>query len=75
MTIKIFGKVQGVFFRHSAREKAKELGIVAHPRNESDGTVVIEIEGDEQAINEFIAWCHEGPPEACVDRVKIVDDK
>ena len=71
MTIKIYGKVQGVFFRHSAREKAKELGIIAHPRNESDGTVVIEVEGDEQAIKQFTDWCRVGPPEARVEKGEI----
>jgi acylphosphatase len=72
LTIKIYGKVQGVFFRDSARKKAKELGIKkAEPRNEPDGTVVIEITGKNKRLEKFIAWCHQGPSLAKVEKIQV----
>ncbi len=66
----IYGRVQGVFFRASARDKARELGLTGYVRNLPDGSVELEAEGDEQALQELISWCHRGPPEARVDRVE-----
>ena len=69
--IRVIGKVQGVFFRASTKEKADVLGIVGWARNESDGSVLIEAEGEESELEEFISWCHSGPPMAVVDELKI----
>jgi len=52
--IKIFGDVQGVFFRDSARRKADELGIKGFAQNEPDGTVLIEAEGRGESLEKFI---------------------
>lgn len=68
--IKVTGKVQGVFFRASTKEKADELGVKGWVRNESDGSVLIEVEGEEKALNEFEKWCSEGPPLARVTYVE-----
>lgn len=70
VNIKIFGKVQGVFFRHSARLKAKELGIAGFARNEPDGAVYIEAEGDEKALERFLEWCKHGSESAEVEKVE-----
>jgi len=72
-SIRISGKVQGVFFRASAKEKADELGIEGLVRNEKDGTVHIEAQGEEDAIEEFLHWCRQGPPRARVDRCEIAE--
>ena len=70
-TIRVFGRVQGVFFRASARDQARRLGLAGVARNEPDGSVFVEVEGDEQALAEFVAWCHHGPPDARVERVEV----
>lgn len=70
MVIKICGRVQGVGFRYAAMDEAQELGIKISPRNEVDGSVRIEAEGDEAALKKFVAWCREGPPLSKVERVE-----
>jgi acylphosphatase len=67
--IKVSGRVQGVFFRHTARIHAAELGITGWARNEEDGSVAITAEGEGNALEQFIAWCRKGPPLARVDEV------
>jgi len=70
--LKIYGQVQGVFFRDSGQRKAKELNLFGWVRNDLDGTVQIVAEGEEKDLKELIAWCRAGGPEyAKVDRVKI----
>lgn len=69
--IKIYGRVQGVWFRQSAKQKADELGLGGWVRNEPDGTVLIEIQGTETKLKEFIAWCRKGSEQAKVSRLEI----
>jgi acylphosphatase len=66
-TIRVSGKVQGVFFRASTKNKADELNIKGFVRNEPDGSVYIEAEGEETNMGQFIAWCWEGPRGARVE--------
>ncbi len=70
LDIKIYGYVQGVFFRFSAQEKAQILGINGFVRNESDGTVYIEAEGKEDDLKQFLNWCSKGPSGARVEKVE-----
>jgi acylphosphatase len=65
--------VQGVFFRHSTREKANTLGVSGWVRNCPDGTVELEACGNEAAVEELIAWCRIGPPSASVSDVEIAE--
>jgi len=65
------GRVQGVFFRASARSTATRLGIHGWVRNLPDGTVEAVAEGREEAVESFSAWCQEGPPGAIVTNVRI----
>jgi len=69
-TIRISGKVQGVSFREYAKGKAYELRLNGFIRNEPDGSVYAEVEGEEEDLKKFIEWCHEGPESAKVDEVK-----
>lgn len=71
--IKIKGKVQGVFFRKSTLEKAITLGINGWVRNESDGSVLVEIEGNMNVITEMENWLKKGPPMAKVDHLEIIE--
>lgn len=64
------GRVQGVWYRGSAREEALRLGIRGWARNRPDGSVEILAQGSAAAIDRFVAWCHEGPPLARVSSVE-----
>jgi acylphosphatase len=68
LSITVMGHVQGVFFRASTVEKAKELGLLGQVRNLHDGSVLIEVEGDESVLQTFVKWAHVGPPRARVER-------
>jgi len=67
--ITVSGKVQGVFYRASTRDKAKELGVKGWVRNESDGSVYIEAEAERQTLDQLIDWCKQGPTRARVENV------
>jgi len=63
------GRVQGVFFRDSTRQKAESLGLTGHAINLSDGDVEVLACGDPDAIDTLAKWLHEGPRLACVTAV------
>ncbi len=67
--IKIYGFVQGVTFRKSAQRKARELEISGWVKNEIDGSVISEAEGDRKKLEEFISWCKNGSEWASVSNV------
>jgi acylphosphatase len=67
--IAVRGRVQGVWFRGAAREAADRLRLVGWARNLADGSVEILAQGNEQAIEQFVEWCHHGPPAARVASV------
>ena len=69
--LRIHGRVQGVFYRGSARREALRLGLTGSAENRLDGTVEIVAEGDEAAVEKLIAWCRVGPPHASVTRVVV----
>ncbi|RLF52667.1 MAG: acylphosphatase [Thermoplasmata archaeon] len=69
--VKIYGKVQGVWFRAHTKEMADKLGIKGWVRNVPDGSVEAVFEGDDEAVEEIIKWCHHGPPLARVDKVEV----
>ena len=70
-SILVSGRVQGVFYRASARSKAEELGITGFVQNLPDGKVYIEAEGSDEKLDLFKSWCAEGPPRAQVEQVEI----
>ena len=72
--IKVYGLVQGVFFRFNTKEKAKELGLKGWVKNMEDGSVEILVEGNEEKIKELIEWCKSGPGMARVDKVDVEED-
>ncbi|MEA2626182.1 MAG: acylphosphatase [Candidatus Binatota bacterium] len=69
--LRVHGRVQGVFFRGSAEEEARALGLTGWVRNSADGTVEAVAEGDEKVLERFVVWCHQGPPGALVTNVEI----
>jgi acylphosphatase len=66
----VFGKVQGVYFRHSTRLEAQRLGLNGSARNLPDGSVEVLAQGAAAAVGELRAWLHRGPAQARVDEVR-----
>ena len=71
LNIKIFGLVQGVSFRYYSQDKARELGIGGLVRNDRDGSLYIEVEGEGEDLKKFVEWCRQGPGSARVERVEV----
>lgn len=71
--IKITGKVQGVFFRVSTKAVANQMGVKGLVKNEKDGSVYVEAEGDETTLSMFLEWCNEGPDKSIVENVVVED--
>ncbi len=67
----ISGRVQGVWFRSSTKQKADQLGIKGWVRNTSDGRVEAVFEGHEELVREIVEWCYHGPPMAKVLNVEV----
>jgi acylphosphatase len=71
----VHGAVQGVFFRDTARRRARSLGVVGWIRNCPDGTVEAVVEGEPEAVEAMVRFCREGPEGARVDRVDEHDEQ
>jgi acylphosphatase len=71
--IRVYGQVQGVFFRAWVREHAERLGVTGWIRNCPDGRVEAHVEGEESAVEQVIARIREGPPAASVEDVRLWD--
>ena len=71
LIIKVSGKVQGVFYRATANGIANQMGLTGLVRNEPDGSVYLEAQGEEKAVDAFVEFCKKGPPRARVDSVRI----
>jgi acylphosphatase len=67
----VTGRVQGVFFRDSARREARRLGVVGWVRNRADGRVEAWFEGPADAVSRLVRWCSDGPRHADVDDVEV----
>jgi len=73
--IQVNGKVQGVWFRASTQRKANELNIKGIVKNLPNGDVYIEAEGEENALEDFVKWCHQGSDHSRVDNVTVSEIK
>ncbi|HEX6375204.1 MAG TPA: acylphosphatase [Allosphingosinicella sp.] len=69
--VRIFGRVQGVFFRNWTRDRARALGVRGWVRNRRDGSVELEAFGSDEAVEALVAACRTGPPAAQVDRIEV----
>ena len=67
----VAGRVQGVFYRASARQRATDLGVTGHARNLPDGRVEVLACGAREAVEAFCAWLWQGPPAASVTSVVV----
>jgi acylphosphatase len=71
--LRIKGRVQGVFYRESARRTALSLGVKGWVRNLRDGDVEAVAQGESAAVDAFVAWCRKGPPSAAVVDVLVTE--
>ena len=70
----VTGRVQGVWFRESCRERAVAVGVAGWVRNRADGTVEGVFEGPPAAVDRLVTWCRTGPSHARVDTVATADE-
>jgi acylphosphatase len=66
ISVIVKGKVQGVYYRQSTREKASELQITGTVKNLKDGSVELIATGTEAQLEKLTTWCRQGPPRAAV---------
>ena len=69
----IKGKVQGVFFRATAKDVADEIGVKGWVKNTEEGNVEVMASGSDAQIQKFIAWCKTGPKRAIVTDVMVAN--
>ena len=70
----IEGRVQGVFFRAYMRDAAKKEGVRGWVRNTPDGRIEAIMEGEADAVDRMIQWCHRGSPLSRVDDVIVEEE-
>jgi len=68
--IVVRGRVQGVYFRASAQREARQHGLMGWVKNRPDGSVEMVVEGEEDAVKDFLAWAQTGPSTARVEKVE-----
>ena len=73
VTVKVTGRVQGVSFRWYAAQEADRLGVAGWVRNEPDGSVAAQVEGDAAAVDAMVEWCRQGPSYASVRGVAVTE--
>ena len=71
----IEGRVQGVGYRYSAKIKAESLCIKGSVKNMNDGKVFLTAQGKKESMENFLRWCHKGPPGAIVRKIEKVHGK
>jgi len=71
----LHGQVQGVFFRGSTVERARQVGVNGWVRNRPDGTVEAVFEGSAAQVAEMLCYCQEGPPWARVERIEEFEEE
>ncbi len=69
-TLRVRGRVQGVFYRAETRVQAVKLGLKGYARNNRDGTVTVVAVGDESDLQKLAAWCQKGPDFAKVENIE-----
>ncbi|HUK85901.1 MAG TPA: acylphosphatase [Candidatus Acidoferrum sp.] len=67
----VSGIVQGVFFRQKTKRQAQNLGVMGWVRNLDDGRVEAVFEGEKNAVEALVEYCHHGPSSARVDRIEV----
>lgn len=73
VTVRVVGRVQGVFFRQGTVDEARSLGLSGWVRNCPDGCVEAFVQGEEPPLQAMLAWLKQGPPAARVDAIDVHD--
>jgi acylphosphatase len=73
LRIIVTGKVQGVYYRANTEKTARQLGLAGFVRNERDGNVYIEAQGQQEILEQFVEWCKRGPDRAVVENVNVTE--
>ncbi len=71
LDIVVIGRVQNVGFRFYTNKEASGLDVTGYVKNNPDGSVFIEVEGDAGGVDTFVDWVRRGPSWARVDKLKI----
>ena len=74
VSLVIIGRVQGVSFRYFIREKAIQLQLAGWVRNRTNGNVEAFFQGEQQSIDQMIAYCQTGPPLANVIKTEVREE-
>ena len=69
--VRVWGSVQGVFFRATCAREAALRGVAGWVRNLPDGSVEAVFEGDDEQLESMVEWCRRGPAGARVDEVEV----
>ena len=69
--VRVFGRVQGVFFRQWAVNQARALGVSGWVRNCPDGTVEAHVFGEEDSVAKIVAAMRQGPSQARVEDLTV----
>jgi acylphosphatase len=73
--VTVSGRVQGVFFRETARRRAESARLSGWVRNNPDGSVEAVFEGEPKAVERLVDWCREGPRGARVEWVDVASEE
>lgn len=71
--ITVRGQVQGVYYRATTKAVADQLGVKGFVLNQADGSVYIEAEGDDFALDSLLEFCEEGPDRAKVEDIQYTE--
>ena len=71
LRIHIYGRVQHIGFRFTAMQVAYQRGIRGYIQNQKDGSLIVEAEGEEEKLQEFVEWCKRGPVWAKVNNITV----
>jgi len=74
VTVRIEGRVQGVYYRAWTEQTARRFGLDGWVRNRRDGSVEAVFSGSEIQVDEMLRRCAEGPPDANVTKVTVTDE-
>lgn len=73
--VTVYGRVQGVFFRDSVRERAQAHGVSGWVRNRADGAVEAVLEGSAEVVDRLVRYCQTGPSHARVERTEVEEQE
>ena len=74
VTVRIEGRVQGVYYRAWTYDTARSLGLNGWVRNASDGSVEAVFSGPVRKVDEMLRLCADGPPDARVSKVTVIQE-